>query len=356
MSSLPRALRARLRPELASLRAYRTKAAPAIKLDANESPWPPPKAVWEDALRALQETPIHRYPDGRATALREALAQHLGVPAEPLVLGTGSDEVIAILMNAFGVPGAKVAFPTPTFVMYDATARAHGLTPVAVPLDDALAFDEAAFSDALDRHRPALAFYATPNNPTGRPIATEVLRRVVEAFPDTLHIIDEAYAPFARQSGREALTLMPWAFEQPNVAVMGTLSKIGLAGLRVGYLAASDELAAELEKVRQPFNLNAPAQVLATTLLTRHQATLDAAIRRIVEERERVFAHLTQLNRAPIPSMANFILARVKSAEAATLRDGGIGIRVFSDPALAGWARITIGNRTENDALLTALR
>ena len=327
-------LLARLRPELGTLKAYTVSASvPAIKLDANESPFELPEAVRRD----LSAGPVP-------------------LDAARLLLGVGSDEVITMLMNALSTPGpggapAGVVFPSPTFVMYDVTARAHGLRPLPVPMSADFRFDEVAAALAL---RPALAFYVTPNNPTGRPIADEVLRRLIEAAPQTLHVIDEAYGPFERAPDGPAKTRRDWADEYPNVAVMGTLSKVGLAGLRIGYLYAGETLIHELQKVRQPFNLNTPAQAIATHLLTHHATLLESHVRSIVTERARMFDALSP--RSPIPSMANFHLVKMSAERGAALRAAGIGVRIFGDEALKGWARITIGTPAENDALLAALK
>ena len=353
---------ARLRPELEHLKAYTVpKKAPAIKLDANESPFALPEHVQDELGAAVGRLSLHRYPDGSAGELRQALATYLStgapVDASRLLLGVGSDEVITMLMNAFGKGGAQgeaacVVFPAPTFVMYDVTARAHGLRPLAVPLGADFVFDEAAFAEALEA-KPALAFYATPNNPTGRSLDDATLRRLIEAFPTTLHVLDEAYGPFERGADGHAKTRRSWADEYPQVAVMGTLSKVGLAALRVGYLYAGAPLLGELQKVRQPFNLNLPAQVIATHLLRHHSSLLESHIAMVVAERARMFAALA--SRTPLPSEANFHLVRMSAEEGAALREGGVGVRIFRDEALRGWARITVGTPEENDALLQAL-
>ena len=261
-------LKALFRPELQELSAYRVPAAPpAVKLDANESPFSLPPEARARIASAMHATDVNRYPDGRATELRKALAWGLGGSTDEYVLGAGSDELIALLATAMSTPrpGAArpvVVFPEPTFVMYRMTSRAHGWEPVGVPLDDAWQLDAEAMSSTIERTEPKLVYYATPNNPTGNCFARETIESLVEAYPDTLHVIDEAYGVY---SGQSFATLSE---EKPQVALLGTLSKVGFAGARVGWLRLDEALSAELEKVRQPFNLSTAAQVVATLALT----------------------------------------------------------------------------------------
>lgn len=344
---------------LASLSAYHTPPDPApIKLDANESPWPLPDAARRRLAEALAELPLHRYPDGGATALKAALARRLGARPEELLLGVGSDEVIGILMAAFDRPrpGAArptVIFPSPTFVMYPITSRIQGFEPVEVPLDDAFGLDADAMCEAIAAHRPNLVFLATPNNPTGNAFEEAALRRVVEAAPDALVVIDEAYAPFA---GR---TYHAWVDAYPNVGVMSTLSKIGLAGLRVGWIRMHPELAHEAEKARPPYNLGLTAQRAATLLLDELPHVLDDAVTQIVAAREALGARLAAIpGVAALPSSANFFLVAVPDAVAwqAALLERGIQVRAFAKvPRLRPYLRITVGTPEENDRLVEAL-
>jgi len=351
---------ARLKPVLAELKAYTVPATPPpVKLDANESPWPMP----DDARRAIGDAvaalSFHRYPDGRATALRGALSSWLDAPPDELVIGAGSDEVIAILMQAFATESdgrpPVLLWPGPSFVMYRITGLTHGFVPVEVDLKSDFTLDRDAMLTAFAEHRPSLAFYATPNNPTGNPFDEAVLRELIEANPDTLHILDEAYGPFHREPGSAAHTLAPLLADYPNVGILGTVSKVGLAALRVGWVRLRAELAAEVEKVRQPFNLSATAQVAATVLLTKHAQVIEDAAQSIVRERARLHAALAERALDPQPSGANFILARVPASAKAALLEKGVALRFFGDPRLDGWARITVGTPAETDALLTAL-
>jgi histidinol-phosphate aminotransferase len=351
----------RLKPVLSQLKAYTVPAEPPpVKLDANESPWPLPEGARRAIGDAVAALPFHRYPDGRATKLRAALASWLDARPEELVLGAGSDEVIAMLMQAFAAPTGGEApamlFPGPSFVMYRITGLSHGFRPVEVDLKDDFTLDAAAMRAAFAEHDPALAFYATPNNPTGNPYDESVLRELVEAHPNTLHILDEAYGPFHRKEPEApAHTLAPWLADYPNVGVLGTVSKVGLAALRVGWVRLRPELAAEIEKVRQPFNLSATAQVAAEVLLRDHPSVIEDAARSIVRERARLHAALAERGLDPQPSQANFILARIPASRKAPLLERGVALRFFGDPRLDGWARVTVGTPAETDALLTAL-
>ena len=351
----------RLRPVLSELKAYTVPTAPPpVKLDANESPWPLPERARRAVAEAVAALPFHRYPDGRARGLRSALAAHLECDPEGLVLGAGSDEVIAILLQAFMTPlGSEpptLLYPGPSFVMYRLTGLTHGFRPVEVDLSPDFGLDLAALHAAFRAHQPAIAFYASPNNPTGNPYDEAALRELVETYPDTLHIIDEAYGPFHRSApDARPHTLAPWLEEHANVGILSTVSKVGLAALRVGWVRLRPELAAEVEKVRQPFNLSATAQVAAEVLLRDHADAVEDAVRSIVAERERLFAGLDERGLGPRPSQANFVLARVPADWKAPLLERGVAIRFFGDPRLDGWARITVGSPEETDRLFAAL-
>lgn len=345
-------------PALGTLKAYTTKADPLpVKLDANESPWALPDAVRAELASKVAALPLHRYPDLGARALKRALATRLDASVDELVLGVGSDEIIGILLAALdrtpeGRAQPAVLYPTPSFVMYPITAKVQGFEPIEVPLDDAWQLDVDAMRTALDTHRPNLVFFATPNNPTGARFDEGAMRALIAHAPSTLFVIDEAYAPFA------GATLGGWVHAHDNVAVMGTLSKIGLAGLRVGWVRMRAELAVEVEKARPPYNLCSPSQTLAEQLLTAHAAELDAQVARIVSERGRLVAELDARDGlTPYPTEANFVLVGVHDAARvdAGLRQQGVQVRRFSDPRLAGALRVTVGTPEENDRLLAAL-
>lgn len=354
-------LKALFRPELAEISAYRVpRAAPEVKLDANESPWSLPGEAWESILSAVRRTALHRYPDGGATRLREALARKLGGTPEEYVLGSGSDEVISLLATALSKPRPgkerpAVLFPEPTFVMYGVTSRAHGWRTVGVPLDDRWDLDVDAMADAFEREQPNVAYYASPNNPTGNCFSMDRLEQLILGFSDTLHVVDEAYSGFARDSFADRCA------SHPQCAVLGTLSKVGLAAIRVGWVRLDEALAHELEKVRQPFNLSAVSQEVATLALTDLAPILRTHIGAIVAERERLFEELA---RHPslrcFPSDANFLLVRYDGDVAKLceeLLSRQVAVRRFSSGGarLDGCIRITVGTPEENQHLLTAL-
>ncbi|MGB3052467.1 MAG: histidinol-phosphate transaminase [Polyangiales bacterium] len=354
-------LKTLLRPELDELAPYRVPPAPpAVRLDANESPFPLPPEGRARIAAALHTTEMHRYPDGRATRLREALARGLGGSPEEYVLGAGSDELIASLATAMSRPraGAErpvVVIPEPTFVMYRMTSRVHGWEPLGVPLDEDWDLDADAMAEAMERTQPNLVYYAIPNNPTGNCFSRDKVERLVDAFPDTLHVIDEAYGAYSGQS------FATFAEERPHCALMGTLSKVGFAGIRVGWVRIHGALSAELEKVRQPFNLNTASQVIATLALTDLAPLLEEHLTSIVAEREGLAGELSRYEALHcFPSAANFLLVRYAGdvpALCETLLEREIAVRRFSgsDSRLRSCVRITIGTPEENGRLVQAL-
>jgi histidinol-phosphate aminotransferase len=347
-----------LREELRGLDPYAIPHPPDIRarLDANESPHPLPPEVAAELGAHLARVALHRYPDGRAAELRALVARDHGVAPEQLVFGNGSDEIITLLMDAFArpregrAPGAL--YPVPSFVVYRIAALGHGFRPVEVPLREDFTLDAGAVHQAMARERPNLAFFALPNNPTGTLWPREEIAAVVERHPDVLVIADEAYFAY---SGETWLDLLP---RHPNLAVMRTLSKIGLAALRVGYLVAHPRVAAAIEKIRPPYNLGAVNQAAAAWLLGRHRALLDGFAREVVAERARVVDGLARVPGLRVfPTRANFVLCHAGAGRATELwqrlADGGVLVRNFDRPGrLAGCLRVTIGTREENQLLL----
>ncbi len=358
-------LTAVIRPEVGTQVPYTAGPAPApgrrVKLDANESPFALGDAMRgalaEEFARALAAVDLHRYPDPTARELRERLARDLGVAADQLLISNGSDEAIQMLHLAVAGPGAAVAIPVPTFVMYDIAARVLGTRVVEVPLSETFTLDAGRFVAALRAERPRLVFLARPNNPTGNLFdATDVetiLRACAERDCQALVVVDEAYVDYA---GR---TFLPRLRDFPNLVILRTLSKIGLAGIRLGMLLASADTVREINKVRLPYNVNALSQAAAKVVLD-HGDLVRQQAACIVAERERVQAALAVLpGVTAFPSDANFILVRTRrpgSLVAAALLARDIVVRDFSRaPHLADCLRVTIGTPEENDAFLAAL-
>lgn len=351
--------RDRLRPELAELRAYQVPPGPiAVKLDANENAYSLSEAARAELARELAKVDLNRYPDPRATRLREILAEQLHVTTEQILVGNGVDEVISIVCTAFargtgGRSEAAVLYPWPSFVMFRITARAHGLRTVEVPLDASWQLPVEATLAALEAEDPGVVFLPTPNNPTGNKLNAEALRAIIETSPSRLTIIDEAYYDFSRA------TLLPLVNAFPGVAVFRTLSKAGLAGLRVGAIVARAELIGELDKVRQPYNLNSLSQRAAELVLTRFKDELAAQAARVVADRDKLRAALAEMKGVTVyPSDANFLLLRVGDAPAVWkgLLDRGVLVRNLDAPGpLAGCLRVTVGRPEENQRFVETL-
>jgi histidinol-phosphate aminotransferase len=352
----------RLRREVWELPLYRpfdyaTARRDLVRLDANEASYP----LDPEDVRAFQELvgelAFHRYPEVSGRDLREVLARRWGVEPDEILLGNGSDEIIAILMAAFGGPRqgtpARVLFPVPTFGEYESIALAHGAVPLPVPLDGAFQLDEAALAEAVRRERPALAFFATPNNPTGNRFDPGVLERLAREM-DSVLVADEAYGDFG------GFTQIPRIREVPGLFVMRSLSKIGFAAMRLGALVGPRDAIAQLDKVRLPYNVNAVSIALACAAFSRPER-LDARIRRIAERRRELDRGLRAIPGLTVfPSDANFVLLRTPGDARPVfdrLLERGVLVRYLSRPGpLERCLRITAGTTEENETCLRALR
>ena len=346
-----------VRADIQALSAYHVpEAEGVIKLDAMENPytWPPEmRQAW---LERLRQVDVNRYPHPQAPALKEALRRSMAIPdGMGLVLGNGSDELIQMLAMTVGGPGRTILSPEPGFVMYRMIAVFMGMEYVGVPLRaDDFSLDTDALLAAIDRERPALLFLAYPNNPTGNLFDAGALERVLDAAPG-LVVIDEAYAPFTDAS------FLPRLGEWPNLVVMRTVSKLGLAGLRLGLLAGPAAWLDQVEKTRLPYNINVLTQVSATFALE-HGELFRRQTAAIRSERQRLFQALSRLPGLRVwPSEANFILVRVTAGAAPELhrrlREQGVLVKNLhgSHPLLEQCLRLTVGTPEENDTLLTAL-
>ena len=347
-----------VRPEIRELTAYHVPDASGyVKLDAMENPYSWPEELKSEWLETLREIHLNRYPDPQGTQLQEVLRETMGIGDDMgLLLGNGSDELIQMLALTVAGPGRKVLSVDPGFVMYRMIALFAGMKYVGVPLQaEDFSLDVPAILEALDRDRPALTFLACPNNPTGNQFDPHAIARILDAAPG-LVVVDEAYAPFTESS------FMPRLGDWPNLLVMRTVSKMGLAGLRLGYLAGPPGWISEIDKTRLPYNINSLTQASAAFAL-RHKDVLDTQTERIRHERSRLLAALSDLEDArPYPSEANFILVRMPGGKAGavfdSLRHRGVLVKNLdgTQPLLEDCLRITVGSREENEALLTALK
>jgi histidinol-phosphate aminotransferase len=351
MDKTPRTV---IRDEIQALSAYHVAdSAGLVKLDAMENPYPLPEDMRARVAELASHAALNRYPDPGARALRERLKQVMGAPAGmEVLLGNGSDELIQLLALATHRSGAVLMSVEPSFVMYRMVAAFCGMGYAGVALDERFALDARALDEAIDRHRPALLFLAYPNNPTGNLFDPDLVRRVIERAPG-LVVVDEAYHAFAGRS------FLPELVRYPNLLVMRTLSKVGLAGLRLGMLFGRPDWLAELDKVRLPYNVNVLTQAVAEYALTRADV-LEAQAAAIRQERTRLAARLAACPGVTVfPSEANFLLFRVRQAAAvfAGLKARGVLIKKLdgSHPRLAECLRVTVGTPEENARFLAAL-
>ena len=349
-------------PALAELSAYTPHSGEyEVRLDANEAPPLLSDAAKRRLAEAAARVKWERYPDATATELRRALASYSGVSAEEILVGDGSDEVITMLLSALSQPrdradGALIMTTTPTFVMYRMSARVRGQRVLEVPLDAHWDLAQDSMQRGIELTPPNVIFIASPNNPTGNRMDRARLERVIQSAPKSLVVIDEAYVPY---SDGDQLELYR---RYENVAVMRTLSKVGFAALRVGWLIARPALVAELDKVRLPYNMNSVAQLLGKLAVTELLPEIRAIITSVVTERDRVGRALSQLPGITVtPSDANFLWFRAERP-AADLFQGlgarGVLVRSFHQRGgrLAHQLRVTIGTPAENDRFLGCLR
>ena len=351
-----------VRPEIRALSAYHVPpAADYVKLDAMENPYHWPEAMVDEWLGLVKEIELNRYPDPSASALKDSLRKSMSVPdGADILLGNGSDELIQMMLMALARKDSKGQAQTvlsvePSFVMYDMVATYTGMNYVSVPLNEDFSLDVNAFLKAIEQHTPAMIFIAYPNNPTGNLFERTDLQKIIDAAPGVI-VIDEAYHAFADDS------FMNEAGQVDNLLVMRTVSKMGLAGLRLGLLAGKSEWLNEFDKVRLPYNLNVLTQVTAQFAL-KHQAILDEQTAQICQTREKLISELSKIKSLQVyPSQANFILFRTEKNRATTifesLKTSGVLIKNLSPAggALADCLRVTVGMPDENDIFLDALK
>jgi histidinol-phosphate aminotransferase len=355
-------LKALLRPELFDAKAYLpTPGTFRIRLDANEAPPLFPESVKQRLAAVFATVALERYPDATASALRGAVAARLGVDPAEVLLGVGSDELITLLLDALGQPRGPAEPPvvlttSPTFVMYRMSARLRGHRVLEVPLDAAWDLSVDAMLRAADFATPALVFVASPNNPTGTVAGDGRLERLIEALPRSLFVVDEAYVDYADRNRLELFR------RYENVVILRTLSKIGFASLRLGWLVGPRALVAELDKLRLPYNVNGVSQALAEVVLRELWDEVLAVTASVRAERARLGQALGALPGLEVaPAQANFLWVKCERPASEVfdaLAQNGILVRSFhkSGGRLANQLRVTVGTPAENDELVRSWR
>ncbi len=344
-----------LRREILDLHAYHVPdSAGYIKLDAMENPYSLSPALRGEIADAVASAAINRYPDPSAASLKEKIRDVLGLSdSMDVLLGNGSDELIQLLAMALNKPGTTMLGVEPSFVMYKMIATFTGMRYASVPLKEDFSLDLPATLAAIRREQPALVFLAYPNNPTGNLFPAQSVIQIIEASPG-LVVVDEAYYAFASDS------FIPHLASYPNLLVMRTFSKLGMAGLRLGFLAGSTAWLGQLEKLRLPYNVGVLPQLVAGKLLEHHDVLLQQA-EQIKRDRAVLYRQLGEIATVRVyPSEANFLLFRV--AKATEVFDGlkrrGVLIKNLNGghPMLSGCLRVTVGTPEENERFMVALQ
>ncbi|WP_377702533.1 histidinol-phosphate transaminase [Pseudoduganella sp. UC29_71] len=357
--SIDSLIRNTIRSDVLAVPGYHVADASGfIKLDAMENPYPLPDHLATELAGRLAAVALNRYPVASYASVKERICKQLGVPAGyDVLLGNGSDELISILDMACAHQDrrAVVVAPVPTFVMYARSAQFAGMDFVGVPLKDDLTLDLPAMLAAIARHKPALVYLSYPNNPTGNLFGADDIVAIIRALGDTgIAVVDEAYEPFAQQSFMGRLP------EFDNLVVMRTVSKLGLAGIRLGYMSAAPKLLEQFDKVRPPYNVNVLTQVAAEFALDNLDVlNQQAAILR--EQRALLAEALAAVPGVQVfPSAANFILVRVPDADAANayLLSRKVLVKNVGKmhSVLTNCLRITVSTPEENAAFLEAFK
>lgn len=338
-----------VRKNIQKLIPYQAKEIPCkIKLDANESPFP---VKLSDFISEIN-IPLNRYPDPEALELKKALAKKIKLNYKNFIVGNGSDELIYYLILTFGGP---VLYPVPTFAMYGIIAQSVGVERIESKLDKNFDLKEDEILKIIKLKKPRLIFLSSPNNPTGNTFSTEKILKIVEFAKkySSIVVIDEAYQPFSSNKG-----FLTFLNDYDNLLILRTLSKIGFAGLRVGYLIGNEPFLYEISKVRLPYNIDSITQYIATEALNKFYSRINKFISQIVKERERLYRELLKIKGLKVyPSEANFILLQLKNSREIykKLIDEGILVRELSS-TIKNAIRVTVGTKEENDEFIATLK
>ncbi|WP_457624061.1 histidinol-phosphate transaminase [Persephonella sp.] len=338
---------------LKTFKSYKTETTPCrVKLSSNENPYQLPQWLKEKIAQRVKEIPLNRYPDPTSARLKEVIADFYGVKPENLVLGNGSDELIHLLITVVGNLDKPVMYPVPTFPMYQVSADILGRPKAEFPLDENFQLKKEFIDRALEKE-PQLAFFASPNNPTGNSFDRQLI--LYTARNNVFTAVDEAYIDF---SDRE--DFVKEAVGNENIVVLRTMSKIGLAGIRLGVLIADPETASLLDRARPPFNITYPTQVIGEVVLTEGREEIKKQVNALISERKRVMEEVKNIGGIRVyPSDANFFLIKVPDGEKVhrLLIEEGVLVRNMSHlPGMENCLRVSIGKTEENDAFIEALK
>ena len=345
-----------IRPLIKQLQAYHVAdASGLIKLDAMENPYQLSTELQAELQARLSAAALNRYPDPAASRLRNKLMQVMQVPEDKaIVLGNGSDELIQMLAMAIADKGVCLMSFDPGFVMYRMIADFAGIEYVGVPLNDDFSLDMEKTRQAITRNKPALIFIAYPNNPSANCYNRKDIEEIIAIAPGIV-VLDEAYHPFAQSSFMQELK------EYDNLLVMRTVSKMGLAGLRLGLLCGHQDIISEIDKIRLPYNINVLTQIAAEFVLD-NIGVLDQQAKQIRDQREQLLAAMDVISDLQVfPSQANFILFRVLKKNVngvfESIKKSGVLIKNMkaTEGALKNCLRVTVGTPEENLAFLQAL-
>lgn len=352
---MPNSLDQVIRPEILRLLPYHVPSSSGmIKLDAMENPYSLPETLREEIAQLVTTISANRYPDSNSVSLKASLRETMEIPmGMDIMLGNGSDEIIQIVALSLAKPGAVLMSVEPAFVMFRMIATYARMDYIGIPLKANFSLDLDLMLTAITKYRPAVIFIAYPNNPTGNLFDAEAVTRIIESAPGVV-VVDEAYHAFADASFMDKLS------EYPNLLLMRTLSKLGLAGLRLGLLTGRSEWLIQLEKVRLPYNVGVLTQEVVRKIL-QYPDILQQQADAIKAERVVMSKYLNVLDGVEaFPSDANFILFRVSKASQvfSELKKRNILIKNLdgSHPLLKNCLRVTIGTPDENKQFLRVLQ
>jgi histidinol-phosphate aminotransferase len=343
-----------IKKELREQEGYRVDVIPyRTRMDANESPFSLPPLLKRKLFKEMKNIALNRYPEPGAPLIRKRFAEHYGIADDMIMIGNGSDELIQILCSALVNSSSSIMVPIPTFVMYRIIATNTGHTIAEVPLNASFDLDLQTMLTRIATDTPVLTFLSYPNSPTSNCFSQESVKAIIEASRGIV-VVDEAYGSFAGK------TFLPLLKKYDNLVILKTLSKVGLAAMRIGFLIASPPLVHELDKVRLPYNINALSQVAAGFYLD-HIDIFSDQTREIVASREELLSALGEIEAVhPYPSDANFIFFScdfdTDNIYSLLIREGILIKNLNSPGVLKNCMRVTVGNREENQELIKALK